>query len=153
MTFNHEKTFQKIRTPESKFVRDKEGICTLNEVNCANAQRLKGNVMTKPSLNKNSKNAPKTKSIDMRLSEKEVEIIKASADAKGLTMSEFMVQAALRRNVDLHYEMEILDELSDIHHEFKLMHSNIVDHGIVPSEDDQRLLIRRTIQTLLRIEK
>lgn len=109
--------------------------------------------MTKPSSNKNPKNAPKRKSIYMRLSGKEAETIKASAAAKGLTISEFIVQAALRRNSDLRYELEILDELSDIQHELALMHSNIVDHGVVPSEDDQRLLIQKTMQTLLRIEK
>lgn len=107
--------------------------------------------MTKKLYNKGAKKQMKTETFWLRLTPKEDEQVKASARAKNLSVSEFVRRAALEREVDVSYEMEIVRELHEATQKFKLMGENLSKHGIEPSKEELELLAKHTIEIVSRI--
>lgn len=72
--------------------------------------------------------------IEIRLTAIDAATISASAEARNLTMSDFMRRAALGRRADVHFETEIVVALREVAQAIQAMHAAIVRKGTPPPE-------------------
>ncbi|NOU26250.1 MAG: hypothetical protein HOO90_12065, partial [Methylotenera sp.] len=68
--------------------------------------------------------------IEIRLTAIDAATISASAEARNLTMSDFMRRAALGRRADVYFETEIVVSLREVAQSIQAIHAAFVKHGI-----------------------
>lgn len=108
-------------------------------------------------MSKLFKKTPVTKKksvrFEIRLSEEDAEIIRTSAHIRNLSVADFMRRASLGRRADVNYETEIVLTLRDVVQSIRLLHSALINEGIVPPQDVWKLLIDEALAAMLRISK
>lgn len=78
--------------------------------------------------------ARKISRFEIRLTVIDAATISASAEARNLSMSDFMRRAALGRRADVHFETEIVVSLREVVQSIQAMHAVFVRQGIPPPE-------------------
>ncbi len=95
----------------------------------------------------------KSKSILIRVSEKEFEAIGASALIRNLSVAEFVRRAALGRKADVHFETEIVLALREVVQAIRKVYAAFMDKGIVPPVEEWRPVMKEAMNAMLRISK
>lgn len=95
----------------------------------------------------------RTERREIRMTKKEAEAIEASARARNLDVTQFILRAALGRRADVRYETEIVLALRDVVKALKTLHKAVVDRGLVPPEAEWRPVIKEAVAAMLRISK
>lgn len=83
----------------------------------------------------------------------ESEKIRQSASIRDMSAAEFCRRAALGRKADVHYETQIVLELSDATRAIRELHAGLVERGITPPEEAMQQLIADARNAMLRISK
>ena len=78
--------------------------------------------------------ARKISRFEIRLTATDAATISASAEARNLSMSDFMRRAALGRRADVHFETEIVISLREVAQSIQALHATFVKQGIPPPE-------------------
>lgn len=94
-----------------------------------------------------------TQRIDIRLLPSDVEIIRASAKARNLNVSEFIRSAAMGRRADVVFETEIVLALRDVVMVIRAWHAELVARGLTPPEEYMEVIVDAALAAMLRIEK
>lgn len=71
---------------------------------------------------------------EIRLTAIDAATISASAEARNLSMSDFMRRAALGRRADVHFETEIVISLREVAQSIQAMHAAYVRQGAPPPD-------------------
>ena len=71
---------------------------------------------------------------EIRLTATDATTISASAEARNLSMSDFMRRAALGRRADVHFETEIVVSLREVVQSIQALHAAFVRQGAPPPE-------------------
>lgn len=101
----------------------------------------------KPDEEKRSKLMP------IRWTVAEREIINEAANARGLTPTEYIRRAALKRKTDIRYEKEIVLALRGVCSEISRLYNDSVAQGLNPDKALLAPVIEQAIAAMLRIEK
>lgn len=88
-----------------------------------------------------------------RVTYEEDQKIRTSASIRQMDESEFIRRAALGRKADVDYDTEIVLALSDITRAMRVMHSEMVDRGVAPPEDQMLSLILEARAAIQRVSK
>lgn len=94
-----------------------------------------------------------TARIEIKLTVADAEIIRASAKARNLNVSEFIRRAALARRADVAFETEIVLALRDVVMVIRSWFSALVEKGVTPSQDELGALVDAALAAMIRIEK
>ncbi len=91
--------------------------------------------------------------IEIRLSTKNAEAIRASAFLRNLTVADFMRRAALGRRADVGFEVEIVLTLRDVVQSIRHLHSDLTVRGIPFPKDEWGKLVDEALAAMIRISK
>lgn len=91
--------------------------------------------------------------IDIKLFASDVEIIRASAKARNLSVSEFIRRAAMGRRADVVFETEIVLALRDVVMVIRAWHAALVEQGLTPPEEHLGVIVDMALETMLKIER
>lgn len=91
--------------------------------------------------------------IEIRISKKEAEAIRASAFMRNLNVADFMRRAALGRRTDVDFDVEIVLTLRDIVQSIRRLDSTFISHGFPPPRDELGGVLDAALATMLRISK
>lgn len=78
----------------------------------------------------------KTARLEMRMSERDADAIRALAFIRCLSVSDFIRRAALGRRADVNIEVEIILSLRKVVQSIQILHTTFVDQGFPPPRDE-----------------
>lgn len=91
--------------------------------------------------------------LEIKLTEADAEVIRASAKARNLSVSEFMRRAAMGRRADVVFETEIVLALRDVVMVIRAWHAALVEQGLTPPEEYLGVIVDTALETMLKIER
>jgi uncharacterized protein (DUF1778 family) len=89
--------------------------------------------------------------VAVRLHSTEYEAIRAAADVRHVSVSDFMRSTALGRKCDVRFEVDCILAISDAVRAIRAMHKAMVEHGVPPPEDEMRALILSAERSVIRL--
>ncbi|MHB1619702.1 MAG: plasmid mobilization protein [Sulfuricella sp.] len=95
----------------------------------------------------------KTVRYEVRMTRKEADAIRASAETRCISVSDFMRRAALGRRADIRFETEIVLSIRSIVQSIRNLHATFIAQGIAPPTGELGPLLDEAIAALQRISE
>jgi uncharacterized protein (DUF1778 family) len=90
---------------------------------------------------------------EIRLTALEAATISASAEARNLSVCEYIRRSALGRRTDVFYESQIILALAEVVEAIKMLHEAEVELGLPPTYHEWNPVIEEAVEAMLRISK